>query len=437
MNEPTHDSYGCLMPLACAVCILIPLSVVLDFEKFYDALMNDRISIWGMSFLLSLFTFCASYIFHYSKIEALLEELKTKERDSKDKITSLKKTHKCEIDALIIKIKQLEETCKQLNLHLTTSIPYKLSASLYANTVAVIYKKEETFLRTKQHPAYTAAEVVSKLKEKTMAYECQYKEMLFKYETLMSLFPELEKYVDDISYLKDVHRDTCLDDVQQNYDRVRDWLTVEEYRNLSVEERNQRALDLYLKRKMSQKEVGDDYEMYIGWLLREKGYEVQMFGIERGLEDLGRDIIAFKNVDLFSTSKHILIVQCKRWSHRKEIHENVLCQLYGTTVQYIISQKGNIGSDTKVYPVLVTTAPLSSTANTFANYLGVKVRVVPMGNYPRIKCNINNGNKIYHLPFDQQYRTTQIKENGECYVYTVKEAMELGFRRAFRWHGLS
>lgn len=54
--------------------------------------------------------------------------------------------------------------------------------------------------------------------------------------------------------------------------------------------------------------------------------------------------------------------------------------------------------------------------------------------YPVIKCNISsNGEKIYHLPFDQQYDRTLIKNNGEFYALTVKEAENKGFRRAFRW----
>jgi hypothetical protein len=49
-----------------------------------------------------------------------------------------------------------------------------------------------------------------------------------------------------------------------------------------------------------------------------------------------------------------------------------------------------------------------------------------------IKCNINNGNKIYHLPFDQQYWRTVIDKPGEFYAITVKEATKAGFRRAFK-----
>ena len=58
--------------------------------------------------------------------------------------------------------------------------------------------------------------------------------------------------------------------------------------------------------------------------------------------------------------------------------------------------------------------------------------------YPIIKCNVaqQTGEKIYHLPLDQQYDNVKIIEaNGDRYVSTVKEAEELGFRRAYRWTG--
>ena len=62
----------------------------------------------------------------------------------------------------------------------------------------------------------------------------------------------------------------------------------------------------------------------------------------------------------------------------------------------------------------------------------------PLGDYRRIKCNIarRGGERIYHLPFDQQYDTTVIESaRGECYVATAGEAEQLGFRRAWRWRG--
>jgi len=53
------------------------------------------------------------------------------------------------------------------------------------------------------------------------------------------------------------------------------------------------------------------------------------------------------------------------------------------------------------------------------------------------KCNISQKTKekIYHLPFDQQYDKVLIEEKNECYVETCEEAENLGFRRAWRWQG--
>lgn len=55
-----------------------------------------------------------------------------------------------------------------------------------------------------------------------------------------------------------------------------------------------------------------------------------------------------------------------------------------------------------------------------------------------IKCNISrvNGEKIYHLPVDQQYDTVKVeKKHGEFYSKSVIECEKQGFRRAFRWKG--
>ena len=55
-----------------------------------------------------------------------------------------------------------------------------------------------------------------------------------------------------------------------------------------------------------------------------------------------------------------------------------------------------------------------------------------------IKCNVNGKDRIYHLPFDQQYDRVRIGAvAGECYTTTVAEAEKLGFRCAKRWLGTS
>jgi hypothetical protein len=46
------------------------------------------------------------------------------------------------------------------------------------------------------------------------------------------------------------------------------------------------------------------------------------------------------------------------------------------------------------------------------------------------------GQKIYRLPFDQQYDTTVIDmKRGEFYANDCEEAETKGFRRAWRWRG--
>lgn len=150
-----------------------------------------------------------------------------------------------------------------------------------------------------------------------------------------------------------------------------------------------------------------------------------------GMEDLGRDIILKKE-------GRIYIVQCKYWSASKQIHENHITQLYGTTVSYCIE---NGIDQSMVKGIMVTNIQLSDMAKKMADYLGIRyVENYPMGEYPRIKCNIGHGEygettRIYHLPFDQQYDVTQIKNHGEFYAMTVEEAEKAGFRRTFKWFG--
>lgn len=95
----------------------------------------------------------------------------------------------------------------------------------------------------------------------------------------------------------------------------------------------------------------------------------------------------------------------------------------------------------KVMAILITNTKLSPMAKKMASYLGVVyVENYESGDYPCIKCNIGHGKdgeatKNYHLPFDQQYDSTKIRNKGEFYASTVAEAEASGFRRAFKWFG--
>lgn len=228
------------------------------------------------------------------------------------------------------------------------------------------------------------------------------------------------------------------------------WLSPDEYLYLTDVEKNQLALDRYMKRNKTNAEIGRDYERFIGYLYEKDMFQVEYYGAKNGLEDFGRDLICKKD-------SQTLIVQCKCWSalKGKVIHENHINQLYGTTVAYKIEELlkkplEKVTADDvtplvmacinsiNVKPIFISTVDYSVAALAFASCLGIECRIIPRTPYPMIKCNINKTTKekIYHLPFDQQYDHCKIDvQQGECYVATVKEAVKLGFRRARRWRG--
>ncbi len=307
---------------------------------------------------------------------------------------------------------------------------FKRSATLYADYQVLEIEAIERYLKTKKNPiksGSSTSEILKELKRKKKEETAKYKEMVYKYEFLMNVFPELSKYVDDDELLELEEYDG-VDDFKDNYDRVRDYLSEEEYRSLSEDERNQLALDNWKKRRKPSKWIaGMEYEMYCAFLKRKEGFIVVEHGIQKGFDDLGIDLIAKKDNITY-------IIQCKRYSNAL-VHENTICQLFGTTLNYKIENKTLF--EDNVIPVLMTTGELSDTAKEFSRRLGVVVEYKKMGDFPMIKCNINNGNKIYHLPFDQQYKRTIIEEHkGEFYAMTVKEASTKGFRRAFRYKQL-
>lgn len=262
-----------------------------------------------------------------------------------------------------------------------------------------------------------AAEIVARCKE--AQYQLDY---------ILKMFPSLEDFLEmDYRELPAVDESILS---SEHHDSVRNFLSKEEYAQLTESARNQLALDRYLASHRKTKwQLGRDYEMYVGYMYSQKGYSVDYYGAYHGLEDLGRDLIAQK-------ASTTLIIQCKYWSSKKEIHENHICQLHGTVVSYCL--ENNLPTEC-VSGVLVTNISLSNTAKRFAQTLGITVvEKFALGNYPCIKCNINRSpsgdiTKIYHLPFDQQYDSCKIDAPGEFFAMTVAEAEASGFRRAFRW----
>lgn len=329
-------------------------------------------------------------------------------------------------------------------------------------------------LETKQRPAFKAAEEVKRIGQEKRELQVLYRTTKYQLDYYEQLFPWLEEFREvDINEAYQIAHET--NDSQNEYDTLKNWLSPEEYQKLPNAEKYQLALDRYKNKKNKSKwQIGIEYERYIGYLYEQKGYKVQYFGALEGLNDLGRDLIA-------ENGKKLLIIQCKYWSDTKTIHEKHIFQLFGTVTEYRIKYKETLKRKSDVLHsidnnctyeqmnmldsqisnhekapnknkhhnpkssfnpigVFVTSTCLSDTALLVAKELGIEVVQNKSfdRNYPCIKCNINptTKEKIYHLPFDQQYDKIVISpKSGECYASSVQEAEELGFRRAHRWKG--
>jgi len=363
----------------------------------------------------------------------------------------LQQKQKAKIDDIQRKSKDIEEAKKkvesekQLNEQAREAIElianeksqgFPWLAQAYADYFHLEKLKLAARLEHKSHPAPVSAEKVREIarERRNIEEKLRIAQGVIKY--YQELFPFLDEFLGDVDeeVLKKVLSRNIEEPIEEvseiGIDPVRIYLSSlseEQYQKLSTAERNQLALDRYWTRPKSNWQVGRDYERYIGYLYEAKGFNVYYQGILEGFDDLGRDLICKKE-------DATMIIQCKRWKLHKTIHEKHVNQLYGTTIKYIIDHPNE-----KVTPVLYTTTKLSDRAREFARYLNTEINDhFPLEKYPSIKCNISrrNNEKIYHLPFDQQYDRTLIEEErSECYVETVKEAEELGYRRAWRWKG--
>lgn len=289
-------------------------------------------------------------------------------------------------------------------------------AVLYADYLLLDYENAENFLLHKKRPALGEGLRIGALKSQTKSYLIELNRTKYQLKYLLSLYPQLEDLFDSENDVSTPSKEQIIPD--------------DTWSSLSESQKSQMMLNRYLSRPKSKWEIGRDYELYVGYRYSLQGYHVDYFGSNNGLEDLGRDLIIEKG-------NEIGIIQCKYWASKKLIHEKHIAQLYGTLVSYIIE---NNYLPTLVHGVLVTNISLSNTAKKFASFLDIKYKeCYPMGDFPRIKCNVNTDTyglktKIYHLPTDQQYDTVKISHPEECFVFTVEEAEKLGFRHAYKWH---
>lgn len=278
-------------------------------------------------------------------------------------------------------------------------------------------------LEYKNRAAPKAAEEVRRLSLEKRELRSELARLKYTLATYHEYYPVLLDYQDEIL---NEEATVYLGKQEECSDYVRHYISLEDYESLSVSDRNQLALDKWKARKKSKVEIGRLYERYLGYLYEKEGWDVTYNGAISGLEDMGRDLICRKG-------NNVHVVQAKNWSKHKTIHEKHIFQLHGTSV--LLPLENPELADCEITAVFATTTTLSEKAKYAAKHLGVVVRFEELADYPLIKCNINGkGERIYHLPFDQQYDRVKIgKGVGEFYASTVAEAEKKRFRRAFRY----
>ena len=301
-------------------------------------------------------------------------------------------------------------------------------ATLWAEYVDLKDRKREDRLRFGSHPAPKAADQVREMRaEKRMLTE-ENRILRHQLDFLRSYFPWLDDYMElTVEEVQDIAAAIASEaEFSSEYESLHRWLSQEEYLQLSDVQRYQLALDRYVSRSRSNRDAGIDYERYIGYLFESDGLHVNYIGATAGKEDMGRDLIVRQG-------KQVKIVQCKRYSKEKCVHENTVFQLYGSCIQYQLDHP-----TTKVTGAIYTTTILSELARACAQALGIEVyEDFPLRPYPLIKCNIgNDGVKRFHLPLSRMYDRLHISPSkGDFYAATVQDAIDAGFIKAKQWFG--
>lgn len=385
-----------------------------------------------------------------SVIEERKQELELKKEKSKSEIDLYRAEIERELDvkrseiATSLKNQDIE---RQVLIQLTEekSQGFPWLAKAYKDYYRLRDDKIAAYLENKPHPVLKAAEDHRQIaKERREAEEAA---RLANY--LLDYCRYLAPWLDDYISLDAAELDKIISDIHSAWEKKEREFDEEvkrhlgpKYEALTPIQKLQKKLDWYWEKpNKTDWQIGRDYERYIGYLYEIKGWNVYYHG-KKGFEDLGRDLICKKQN---STE----IIQCKRWAQEKTIHEKHIFYLFGTTVEYYLdnfpindtlqlSLFPELIREKNVIPKLIATAPVSEKASQVAKVLGVTIETILFQDYPSVKCNVSRktGERIYHLPFDQQYDTILVEdERLERYVKTISEAENRGFRHAFRWEG--
>jgi len=372
-------------------------------------------------------------ISQYNQIEEKYYDSKNEAEKLSNELTNIKKKYNDKSNELHNEIRKLKQEIITVREKIENDIQkvlyeksqsQKWLAGMIADFLTLEDEYMARFLENKTHPAYKKAKEIRDIRIEKKELIEKIKMFEYQFEYLKSLFPDISEYLENPDIFIEDENDIEIDPVKK-------YISQEEFESLTEIERNQKALDNYWQKKKTKWQIGRDFERYVGYLYEAQGFNVQYFGIEKKLEDLGRDLITENN-------NEIHLIQCKYWASEKRIREKHIFQLFGTTIMFMMKNPEN---NKKVIPVFYSHCPLSEEAKEYSKYLNVLVfENIEINKYPMIKCNIGHGKdgfkqKIYHLPMDQQYDKTKIdNKKGDFYCLTVEEAVNKGFRRAYKWY---
>ncbi|MBS7409730.1 MAG: hypothetical protein KIG59_02045, partial [Muribaculaceae bacterium] len=131
------------------------------------------------------------------------------------------------------KIKVQEQINNGISKLLKTKKPFSQLACMVADYETSIFQKDEHYLRHKPRPAKVAADKVREMRETLAGNIAECKQMQYKYEFLLSVFPELHDYLEDEEALIAISDYSTISEFNDNRDRVHDWISENDYRTMA------------------------------------------------------------------------------------------------------------------------------------------------------------------------------------------------------------
>lgn len=198
------------------------------------------------------------------KANRIKAQNKSRQKDSE--LSEARQAHTKQLTAVELQYKKLLEHMRGLDrIFGERKIQFPWLATAIADFHALEAERDAKMLESKKHPAVRAAAEVREHGSKRREAERLARQMRYRAEYYEKLFPWLADYVgDDVpDFAVEVGGTTETSD-----DPVRIWLTEAEYKNLSIIEKNQMALERWKTKKRSNWEIGREYERFIGYNYR-------------------------------------------------------------------------------------------------------------------------------------------------------------------------